>query len=87
MQGITPRNPENVEFVGIRIMLDMKLFYVKFSSVNKTLFCLNMALTEQYDICKLAFEGNTGILKHKIKENPELATSRDEVIYASNCFP
>ena len=36
-------------------------------------------LNEQYDICKLAFEGTTGVLKHKIKENPHLATTKDEV--------
>lgn len=40
---------------------------------------MNMALTEQYAICKLAFEGTTGVLKHKIKENPHLATTTDEV--------
>ncbi|XP_076072927.1 uncharacterized protein LOC143044720 isoform X1 [Mytilus galloprovincialis] len=37
-----------------------------------------MALTDQYDICKLAFEGNTGILKKRIKENTELSITKDE---------
>lgn len=35
------------------------------------------------DVCKLAYDGHLEILKQKIRNNNELATKFDEVMYLS----